>query len=203
MMHDPWLVTGACDVLAILFLIALRGIYTVRVAEAAVVMRLGRFHRVVSAGAHWMPPIDWVGAKVDLRTSQMTLKMATRTKDGVVITIPIAIETRVNPEMVYEAWSKLHDPGAFVRAQAEELVLGRLRSMTLDELFASQTGIAGTLRRALDESLNPLGYEVVRVQVTGTAPNNLEDARRYTGRLVETGSGPYSVGAERARRQLA
>ena len=130
----------------------------------------------------------------------MNLKMATRTKDGVIITIPITIETRVNPEMVHEAWSQLPNPGPLVRDQAESVVMGLLRSLTLDELFASQTGIAGTLRRALDENLKPLGYETVREQVTGAVPNNLEDARQYTGRLVETGSGfARDAGTRRGR----
>jgi regulator of protease activity HflC (stomatin/prohibitin superfamily) len=171
-------------------------------AESVVVTRFGRFHRVVGPGAHWKLPIDRVAAMVDLRASQMNLKMATRTKDGVIITIPIMIETRVNPEMVYEAWSQLPDPGPLVRAQAEQVVLGRLRSLTLDELFGSQTGIAGTLRRVLDESLMPLGHEVVRVQVTGAVPNNLEDARQYTGRLVEAG-GVYAADAEPGRSRVA
>jgi regulator of protease activity HflC (stomatin/prohibitin superfamily) len=203
MMLNTLLIAGCVGVLAALLLIVLTGIYTVGIAEAAVVTRFGRFHGVVGPGAHWRPPIDRLAAIVDLRASKMELKMATRTKDGVVITIPIAIETRVNPEMVREAWSMLPDPGPHVRAQAEHLVLGRLRSMTLDELFASQTGIAGSLRRALDESLNPLGYEVVRVQVTGAVPNNLEDARQYTGRLVESGVGPYAADAEPGRSRVA
>ena len=189
--------------MAVLLVIVVTGIYSVGIVEAAVLMRFGRFPRIVGPGVHWRPPIDRLAAKVNLRASKMELKMATRTKDGVVITIPIAIETRVNPEMVYEAWSKLPDPAPFVRAQAEQLVRGRLRSMTLDELFASQTGIAGILRRALDESLEPLGYEVVRVQVTGAVPNDLEDARQYTGRLVETGGGPYKADPVPGRSQVA
>jgi regulator of protease activity HflC (stomatin/prohibitin superfamily) len=197
------LLIAGCCVVAILLLLAAAGIYTVKVAETAVILRFGRFHRVVGAGAHWRPPMDRVAAKVSLRASQMNLKMATRTKDAVIITIPILIETRVNPAKVYEAWIHLPEPGVLVRAQAEELVLGRLRSMTLDQLFASQTGIAGTLKRALDESLDPLGYEVVRVQVTGTVPNNLEDARQYTGRLAETGGGRYAAGEEPGRSRVA
>jgi regulator of protease activity HflC (stomatin/prohibitin superfamily) len=167
MMLNSLLIAECGGLLAVLLVVAVTGIFTVGVGEAAVVTRFGRFHRVVSSGAHWKLPIDRVAATVDLRANQMQLKMGTRTKDGVVITIPITIETRVSPEMVYEAWSKLPDPGPHIRTQAEKVVRDRLRSLTLDELFASQTGIAGTLKRVLEESLKPLGYEVVRVQVTG------------------------------------
>ena len=201
-MHDPLLIAGCAGVLAVLLLIVVTGIYTVGIVEAAVLIRFGRFRRIVGPGLHWRMPIDRLAAKVNLRANKIELKMATRTKDAAVITIPIAIETRVNPEMVYEAWANLPDPAPFVQAQAERLLLGRLRSMTLDELFSSRTGIAGTLRRALDESLKPLGYEVVRVQVTGAVPNNLEDARQYTGRLVDTGGGPYKADSVPARSQV-
>jgi len=188
MMLNSLLIVECGGVLAVLLLIAVTGAYSVGVAEAGVVTRFGRFHRVVGAGMHWKPPVDRLAATIDLRASRMSLKMATRTRDGAIITIPITIETRVNPAMVHEAWSTLPDPGAHVRELAEQLVLGHLRTLTLDELFASQTGVAGTLKRALDESLAAFGYEVLRVQVTGAIPNNLEDARQYTGRLVETGA---------------
>jgi regulator of protease activity HflC (stomatin/prohibitin superfamily) len=202
MMLNSLLIAECGCFLAVLLLIVVTGTYTVGMAEAGVVTRFGRFHRVVGSGAHWKLPIDRLAAIIDLRSSHMNLKMATRTKDGVVITIPIAIETRVNAEMVYEAWSKLPDPGPLVLDQAEQVVLNRLRSLTLDELFASQTGIAGTLRRALDERLKPLGYEVVRVQVTGAVPNNLEDARQYTGLLAEAGR-VYGADADSERSRVA
>jgi regulator of protease activity HflC (stomatin/prohibitin superfamily) len=193
-----------CGGLALgLMVILVMGIFRVGVSEAGVVTRFGRFHRVVHSGMHWRAPIDRVAAVLDLRTVQMNLKMGTRTKDGVIITIPIRIETRVNPEMVYEAWRELPDAGAHIRGQAEQVVLDRLRSLTLDELFASQTGIAGTLRRVLEENLKPLGYVVVRVQVTGAAPNDLEEARQYSGQLIETGGGFFGLDAEPGRSRVA
>jgi len=100
---------------------------------------------------------------------------------------------------VFEAWAKLPDPGPLVQDQARKVVAERLRSLTLNELFASQTGIAGTLKRALDDNLKPLGYDVVRVQVTGAVPNNLEDAQQYTGRLVQPDDGPYTASPLRSR----
>jgi regulator of protease activity HflC (stomatin/prohibitin superfamily) len=202
MMLNLLLIAECGGLLAVLLLIVVTGTYSVGVAEAGVVTRFGRFHRVVGSGTHWKPPIDRVAAMVDLRANQMNLKMATRTRDGAIITIPIAIETRVKPEMVYEAWSKLPDPGPHVRQLAEQLVLGHLRAVTLDELFASQTGIAGTLRRVLGDSLEPLGYEVLRVQVTGAVPNNLEDVHQYTGRLLGS-DGVYGVDADSERSRVA
>jgi regulator of protease activity HflC (stomatin/prohibitin superfamily) len=202
-MLNTLLVSECGELAAVVVVLLVTGIYRIGMAEAGVVKRLGRFHRVVSSGTHWRSPIDQVAGIVDLRATKMQLKMGARTKDGVIITIPIAIETRVNPEMVWEAWSQLPDPGAHVRAQAEQVVLERLRSLTLDELFASQTGIAGTLKRALDENLRPLGHAVVRVQVTGAVPNNLEDARQYTGRLVGPGGGDCVAEREPGRSRVA
>jgi regulator of protease activity HflC (stomatin/prohibitin superfamily) len=197
------LIAECVGLVAFVLLLVVTGIYRVGMLEAGVVTRFGRFNRIVGPGMHWKLPIDRLITTVDLRASRMNLKMATRTRDGVIITVPITIETRVNPEMVFEAWSQLPDPGQHVRELAEQVVLGRLRSLTLDELFASQTGIAGTLRQVLDVNLGPLGYEVVRVQVTGAVPNNLEDARRYLGRLVEAGKGPYGEDADPGRSRVA
>jgi regulator of protease activity HflC (stomatin/prohibitin superfamily) len=202
-MAISWLISGCVGLLVVVSVLVVTGIYNVGLGEAGVVTRFGRFHRVVGPGTHWKLPIGQLSAVVDLRTSQMHLKMGTRTRDGVIIVVPITIETRVNPEMVYEAWSQLPHAGPHVLAQAERVVLERMRLLTLDELFASQTGIAGTLKQALDATLRPMGHEVVRVQVTGAVPNDPEDARQYRGRLVETGGGVYAADREPGRNLVA
>ena len=56
---------------------------------------------------------------VSLGANQITLTMETRTKDNVLVTIPISAQNRVRPEKVYDAYYKLSDPVAQIKSYTE------------------------------------------------------------------------------------
>ena len=76
------------------------------------------------------------------RVNQITLTVETKTKDNVFVAIPISVQGRVRPEKVYGAYYKLADPQAQIKSYVEQVILGHVQSMTLDEVFASQSSIA-------------------------------------------------------------
>ena len=103
--------------------------------------RFGKFLRVAEAGLNWKAPyLDTVAGIVSLRVNQITLTMETKTKDNVFVTIPISVQNRVRPEKVYDAFYKLSDPMQQIQAYVEQVILGHVPGMTLDEVFASQSG---------------------------------------------------------------
>ena len=114
--------------------------FTVNTAQVAVITRFGKFLRVADAGLNWkMPYFDTVAGLVSLRVNQITLTMETKTKDNVFVTIPISVQNRVRPEKVYDAFYKLSDPVAQIKSYVEQVILGHVPGMTLDEVFASQS----------------------------------------------------------------
>ena len=86
---------------------------------------------------------------VSLRVNQLTLTMETKTKDNVFVTIPISVQNRVRPEKVYDAYYKLSDPDAQIKSYVEQVILGHVPGMTLDEVFASQSSIAAAVKQEL------------------------------------------------------
>src|SRR5580692_3222392 len=131
-------------VLAVAGLIALSlvlgSFFTVNTAQVAVLTRFGKFLRVAEAGLNWKTPyFDSVAGLVSLRVNQITLTMETKTKDNVFVTIPISVQNRVRPERVYDAFYKLSDPVAQIKSYVEQVILGHVPGMTLDEVFASQS----------------------------------------------------------------
>ena len=117
--------------------------FTVSTAQVAVLTRFGKFLRVAEAGLNWKAPfLDSVSGIVSLRVNQIALTMETKTKDNVFVTIPISVQNRVRPERVYDAFYKLSDPVAQIKSYVEQVILGHVPSMTLDEVFASQSSIA-------------------------------------------------------------
>ena len=146
--------------------------FTVATAQAAIITRFGKFLKVAEPGLNWKVPfIDRVTGRVSLRVNQIALTMETKTKDNVFVTIPISVQNRVRPEAVYDAFYKLSDPEAQIQSYVEQVILGHVPSMTLDEVFASQAGIAAAVKQELDSDMTGFGYEIVNVLVTDIKPD--------------------------------
>jgi len=146
--------------------------FTVRTAEVAVITRFGKFLRVAEAGLNWKTPFfESVAGRVSLRVNQITLTMETKTKDNVFVTIPISVQNRVRPEKIFDAYYRLSDPVAQIKSYVEQVILGHVPGMTLDEVFASQSSIAAAVKRELDADMATFGYEIVNVLVTDIIPD--------------------------------
>jgi regulator of protease activity HflC (stomatin/prohibitin superfamily) len=161
-------------ILAIIVLSLILGsFFTVSTAQVAVITRFGKFQRVAEAGLNWkLPYFDTVSGVVSLRVNQIALTMETKTKDNVFVTIPISVQNRVRPERVYDAFYKLSDPVAQIKSYVEQVILGHVPGMTLDEVFASQSSIAAAVKQELDADMAGFGYEIVNVLVTDIIPDS-------------------------------
>jgi regulator of protease activity HflC (stomatin/prohibitin superfamily) len=170
---DNVLVMIPTAIVAILVLGTILGsFFTVSTAQVAVITRFGKFLRVAEAGLNWKRPFfDSVAAVVSLRVNQITLTVETKTKDNVFVTIPISVQNRVRPEKVYDAFYKLSDPQPQIKSYVEQVILGHVPGMTLDEVFASQSSIAAAVKHELDTDMTGFGYEIVNVLVTDIVPD--------------------------------
>jgi regulator of protease activity HflC (stomatin/prohibitin superfamily) len=170
-MDLPYLIALVVVVFVLLYLI-LGSFFTVSTAEVAVITRFGKFLRVAEPGLNWKRPFfDSVAGTVSLRVNQITLTMETKTKDNVFVTIPISVQNRVRPEKVYDAYYKLSDPVAQIKSYVEQVILGHVPGMTLDEVFATQSSIAAAVKQELDADMALFGYEIVNVLVTDIVPD--------------------------------
>ena len=159
-------------VAVIVLSLVLGSFFTVNTAQVAVISRFGKFLRVADPGLNWkVPYFDSVAGLVSLRVNQITLTMETKTKDNVFVTIPISVQNRVRPEKVYDAYYKLSDPVAQIKSYVEQVILGHVPGMTLDEVFASQSSIAAAVKQELDADMATFGYEIVNVLVTDIVPD--------------------------------
>jgi regulator of protease activity HflC (stomatin/prohibitin superfamily) len=146
--------------------------FTVNTAQVAVVTRFGRFLRIAEPGLNWKwPIIDTLAGRVSLRVNQISLTMETKTKDNVFVTIPISVQNRVRPEKVFDAFYKLSNPMEQIQSYVEQVILGHVPGMMLDEVFASQSGIAAAVKQELDADMAAFGYEIVNVLVTDIVPD--------------------------------
>ncbi len=159
-------------ILAVIVMGAGGGFFTIKTSEVGIIARFGRFVRVAQPGLgmKW-PFIETVAGRITLRVMKIDLQMETKTKDNVFVTIPLSVQTRVNPERVYDAFYKLSDPQAQIEAYVEQVILGHVPTMTLDDLFAQQANIALAVKAELDGDMAEFGYEIVNVLVTDIVPD--------------------------------
>jgi regulator of protease activity HflC (stomatin/prohibitin superfamily) len=156
----------------VVFVLVVTSFFTVQTAELAVVTRFGKFLRVAQPGLRWkVPLIDMVAGRVSLRINQISLVMETKTKDNVFVTIPISVQTQVRPEKVFDAFYRLANPVEQIKSYVEQVILGHVPSMMLDDVFASQSGIASAVKKELDADMSEFGYEIVNVLVTDIVPD--------------------------------
>ncbi|MBC2653345.1 SPFH domain-containing protein [Novosphingobium flavum] len=160
------------SLLLLLIGLVLSSFFTVQTAEVAIITRFGQFLRNAGPGLGWkVPLIDKVQSRMSLRVEQIALTMETKTRDNVFVTIPVSVQARVRPEKVFEAYYSLADPTAQIKAYVEQVVLGHVPGMTLDEVFASQSSIAAAVKMELDTDMDAFGYEIVNVLVTDIIPD--------------------------------
>ncbi len=156
----------------IILVIIFGSFFTVSTAQVAVITRFGKFRRVAEPGLNWKwPIIDTIAGRVSLRVNQINLTMETKTKDNVFVTIPISVQNRVRPEKAYDAFYKLSNPIEQIQSYVEQVILGHVPGMTLDEVFASQSGIATAVKQELDADMAGFGFEIVNVLVTDIIPD--------------------------------
>jgi regulator of protease activity HflC (stomatin/prohibitin superfamily) len=169
---DPMFLIPVGAVALVVLIIFLSSFFTVNTAEVAVITHFGEFKRIATPGLNWkLPFFDAVAGVVSLRVSQISLTMETKTKDNVFVTIPISVQNRVRPEKVYDAFYKLADPTAQIKSYVEQVILGHVPGMTLDEVFASQSSIAAAVKQELDADMATFGFEIVNVLVTDIVPD--------------------------------
>jgi regulator of protease activity HflC (stomatin/prohibitin superfamily) len=169
---DPMFLIPVGAVALVVLIIFLSSFFTVNTAEVAVITHFGEFKRIATPGLNWkLPFFDAVAGIVSLRVSQISLTMETKTKDNVFVTIPISVQNRVRPEKVYDAFYKLADPTAQIKSYVEQVILGHVPGMTLDEVFASQSSIAAAVKQELDADMATFGFEIVNVLVTDIVPD--------------------------------
>src|ERR1700751_2290081 len=152
--------------------LVLGSFFTVNTAQVAIITRFGKFLRLADPGLNWkIPYFDSVDGVVSLRVNQNNLTMETKTKDNVFVTIPISVQNRVRPEKVFDAYYRLSNPMQQIQSYVEQVILGHVPGMTLDEVFASQSGIAAAVKQELDADMAGFGYEIVNVLVTDIVPD--------------------------------
>src|SRR5579871_3917752 len=151
-------------------MIAWRSIKIIPQARAAVLERLGRYHRTLEPGLTLVNPvIDRVRQTVDLREQVVNFSpQAVITEDNVVVAIETVLYFQITDPRAatYEIASPLQ--------AIEQLTVTTLRNviggLTLEQTLTSREGVNTELRTVLDEATGKWGIRVSRVEIKSVDP---------------------------------
>src|SRR4051812_27265935 len=154
----------------IVFVTLARTIRVVPQARAAVVERLGRYHRTLTPGLTLVVPfIDRIRATIDLREQVVSFPpQPVITEDNLVVSIDSVIYFQVT-----EPKSATYEIANYIQA-IEQLTVTTLRNviggMALEKTLTSREEINTELRGVLDDATGKWGIRVNRVELKAIDP---------------------------------
>ena len=139
-------------------------------AQAAVVERLGRFHKTNCAGVVWLVPfLDRIRARIDLREQVVSFPpQPVITEDNLTVCIDTVVYFQVT-----DPRAAVYEIANYIVA-VEQLTTTTLRNvvggMNLEQTLTSRDEINGQLRGVLDEATGKWGIRVARVELKAIDP---------------------------------
>ncbi len=173
-MDHPWLLTAPAILLVLIALLA------VRIAlqwDRAVILRLGRFHRLGGPGVFWLVPIvDRVARLVDMRVRATDFQAeSTLTRD----TVPVNVDA-ICFWHVWDAQKAVLEVESYYRAivlSAQTALRDTIGRHTLAEMLTEREALGKALQEVMDAKSNPWGITVQSVEIRDVIiPQALEDA---------------------------
>ncbi len=197
---------GAAVLLGIIILLFL-SLFTVEQNTVVIVEEWGKFAWIARPGLNWCVPFMHLTCDpISLRLQELNVTVETKTKDNVFVEVLVAVQYRVLPDKVQDAFYKLTDEEKQIESYVFDAVRSMVPKMELDSLFENKDKIADDVREQLSETMDDYGFEIVKALVNGIEPdekvkdsmNEINAARRLREAASEKGEAERILAVKRA-----
>jgi len=147
------------------------GVVVVPQQIAFVVERLGKFHRVLDPGMHFLIPVlDRVAYTHSLKEESITIpnQQAAITKDNVTISIDGVLFLRVFDP--YQASYGIHNPIVAVMQLAQTTMRSEIGKMTLDRTFEERDVMNAAIVSIVNDAAMEWGIKCLRYEIRDIIP---------------------------------
>jgi len=146
------------------------GVVVVPQQLAWVVERLGRYHKVLDPGLHFLVPVvDRVAYVHSLKEEAIAIpNQQAITKDNVTISIDGVLYLRVVD--AYQASYGVHDPIYAVMQLAQTTMRSEIGKMTLDRTFEERDTMNGAIVSIVNEAAQAWGIQCLRYEIRDIIP---------------------------------
>src|SRR5579863_3682806 len=156
-------------VLLVGLLLLARSARVVNQYEKGIVMRMGKFHNLVSSGLTIIMPLTDSMIRVDMREQVISVPpQKLITKDNVTVEVDAVVYYKVVDPV--KSQFEVQDFGYACTTLAQTNLRNLIGDRTLDETLVARDMINTNLRHVLDEATNNWGVKVTRVEVQKIDP---------------------------------
>ena len=150
-------------------LLLVRAARIVNQYEKGIVMRMGRYHNLVSSGLTIIMPLTDTIIRVDMREQVISVPpQKLITKDNVTVEVDAVVYYKVVDPV--KSQFEVQDFGYACTTLAQTNLRNLIGDRTLDETLVARDMINTNLRHVLDEATNGWGVKVTRVEVQKIDP---------------------------------
>lgn len=158
--------------IAIVVLLLLASVFTVKQQTSAIVERFGRYNSIRQSGLQFKIPVfDRIAGRINLRIQQLDVIIETKTKDNVFVKMKVSVQFKVLQEKVYEAFYKLEYPHDQITSYVFDVVRAEVPKLKLDDVFERKDDIAIAVKRELNEAMTTYGYDIINTLITDIDPD--------------------------------
>ena len=149
------------------------GYYIVRQQTVCIIERLGKFHKIAEPGLHFRIPwgIDRIAKCVSLKVHQNNIEIETKTKDNVFVVLDLAVQFKVDPNKVTDAYYKLLTPTAQIESYIEDAIRSTFCKFPLDESYEKKDDIAQDVFDTVSSEMSEYGYVIIKTLITSIEPD--------------------------------
>lgn len=171
------LIIFVCVVAFILVVFAVTSIKIVKQSTARVVERLGKFHRVLHSGVHFIIPIiERTGMLISLKERVADFPpQSVITKDNVTMQIDTVVYFQVTDPKLFTYG--VEQPISAIENLTATTLRNIVGELELDETLTSRDTVNAKMRNILDEATDPWGIKINRVELKNILPpKDIRDA---------------------------
>lgn len=145
----------------------------VHTSHTGLIEKLGKFNRVADPGCHCLNPCtERVSGVISLRVMPIPLRVESKTKDNVLLTVAVAVHYQVIEAKVVDAFYKFSNPYQQISDYASNVIRGQVPRYTVDEIFVVRDEIEKSLKAELDKNMERFGFNIVAALITDIDPND-------------------------------
>jgi regulator of protease activity HflC (stomatin/prohibitin superfamily) len=150
----------------------------VSTSQLGLVESLGKFAYVAEPGLNCLNPCTEVMAgRVSTRVTPMSVDCPTKSADNVVVTLRVAVQYRILPNRVEDAFYRFSNPQAQIGSYVINVVRGQVPLHTLDEIFVIRDELQDAIKNELDNQLDKFGFIIVAALICDIIPaRDVKDA---------------------------
>ncbi len=168
-MDQPGVIVGiVLGALAIIYFFS--GIKIVKQSTAVIVERLGKYHRTLNTGIHYIwPIIDKCKSPISLKEQVFDFKpQPVITKDNVTMQIDTVVFSQITDPKLYTYG--VERPLAAIENLTATTLRNIVGDLELDDTLTSRDTVNTEMRIILDEATDPWGIKINRVELKNILP---------------------------------